>query len=189
MTGKPIDWDVIEREFRAGQLSVREIARQYAKSHGRSISHTAIQKHAEKYGWTQNLAPQVRQQAEAALVADAVVSEVANKVAKANARETVNAAAERVVELVRQHRRDLAADNARVARLAGKLEELIDGVATLKDLETAQSITESIARTRSKLIPLERQAFSIGNGASAEDDDRTIKIEFVSAPGANDPNS
>ena len=39
-----IDWEKIEREYRAGQLSVVEIGRQ----HG--ISHTAINKRAKRDG-------------------------------------------------------------------------------------------------------------------------------------------
>jgi len=60
MAGKPregrpvIDWEAIEREFRAGQLSVVEIGRQ----HG--LSHTAINKRAKRDGWTRNLADKVR---------------------------------------------------------------------------------------------------------------------------------
>lgn len=148
---RAIDWEAIEREYRAGQLSVAEIGRQ----HG--VSHTAINKRAKLKGWTRNLAQAVKAEAENRLVSD--------EVSTGNARETVEAAAARVVELVRQHRRGLAGDNARISRLAEKLGTLMDGVETLKDLETAQGIAESIARTRSKLIPLERQAFGLNDKA------------------------
>jgi DNA-binding Lrp family transcriptional regulator len=37
-----VDWEAIEREYRAGQLSVREIARQ------QGLSHTAINKRAKR---------------------------------------------------------------------------------------------------------------------------------------------
>jgi ribose 1,5-bisphosphokinase PhnN len=43
-----LDWKAIEREYRAGQLSVREIA----KAHG--ISHTAIQKRPAREAWERN---------------------------------------------------------------------------------------------------------------------------------------
>lgn len=169
------DWEKVEAEYRAGQLSVREIARQ----HG--ITHTAINKRAKANGWEQDLAGKVRQQASAKLVSDAVSSEVS----KANAKQIVEAAAARVVEVVRQHRRDIGADIARVARLSSKLEGMIDGVADLKQLETAQGIMESIARTRSKLIPLERQAFGLANNAAPDDDGdkkgNHLVVEFVTA--------
>jgi hypothetical protein len=51
---KSIDWESIEREYRAGRLTVAEIGRQ----HG--LSHTAINKRAKRDGWTRNLADAVR---------------------------------------------------------------------------------------------------------------------------------
>ena len=51
---KSVDWEAIEREYRAGQLAVVEIGRQ----HG--LSHTAINKRAKRDGWTRNLADRVR---------------------------------------------------------------------------------------------------------------------------------
>ena len=41
----PTDWEAIEREYRAGQLSVREIARQH------DVSAPAIVKRAKRLGW------------------------------------------------------------------------------------------------------------------------------------------
>ena len=60
------DWEAIEREYRAGQLSVAEIARQ----HG--ISHTAVNKKVKADGWVRNLAKQVRDTISARLVSDEV---------------------------------------------------------------------------------------------------------------------
>jgi thioredoxin-like negative regulator of GroEL len=42
---KPIDWEGIERDYRAGAMSVRDIARWY------SVSHTAINKKAKAEKW------------------------------------------------------------------------------------------------------------------------------------------
>ena len=59
---KSVDWEAIEREYRAGQLTVVEIGRQ----HG--LSHTAINKRAKRDGWTRNLANRVRKEVSARLV-------------------------------------------------------------------------------------------------------------------------
>jgi transposase len=48
---KPIDWDGIERDYRAGVMSVREIAKWYG------LSHTAINKKAKAEGWVREREP------------------------------------------------------------------------------------------------------------------------------------
>ena len=63
---KLVDWEAIEREYRAGQLTVVEIGRQ----HG--LSHTAINKRAKRDGWTRNLAGRVRKEVSARLVSEKV---------------------------------------------------------------------------------------------------------------------
>ena len=81
---KILDWEVIEREYRAGQLSVREIA----ETHG--VSHPAILKRAKHDGWERNLSDAVREKVTTRLVTDGVTGK--------SARETVELAAERAVQ-------------------------------------------------------------------------------------------
>jgi hypothetical protein len=61
---KSVDWEAIEREYRAGQLTVVEIGRQ----HG--LSHTAINQRAKRDGWTRNLADRVHKEVSARLVSE-----------------------------------------------------------------------------------------------------------------------
>lgn len=97
-----IDWEAIGREYRAGQLTVIEIARQH------DISHTAINKRAKKEGWERDLSAQVRREIKSRLVSE-VSDPVSEKVSEERSRETVEIAAQRGVEIVRGHRRDIAA--------------------------------------------------------------------------------
>lgn len=167
---KAVDWEAIEREYRAGQLSVREIADQ----HG--VSHTAINKKAKAEGWARDLAKQVRQRVSAQLVS--------NEVSNANAQEAVETAAARGVELVRQHRRSLARANSVVEKLLAELERGTDNLdvieeeieketegdtngkrrnAMLKAVSLPQraSTAAALSLTLKNVIPLERQAFSL----------------------------
>jgi hypothetical protein len=48
---EPIDWKGIERDYRAGVMSIREIAKWYG------VSHTAINKRAKAEGWTREAQP------------------------------------------------------------------------------------------------------------------------------------
>lgn len=175
---KPIDWERIEAEYRAGQLSVREIARQ----HG--VGAPAIVKRAQKLGWERDLSASVREAVNAKLVKETAAGNTEGNTR--NTRETVEAAADRVVSLVRQHRADFRRDGERLVRLAEKLDGMMDEIVSLKDLEMATGIQESIGRTRHKLVALERQAFGLANNAAPDDEgdkkgSNSIKLEFVTA--------
>jgi transposase-like protein len=108
-TRPPIDWEAIEKEYRAGQLSVAEIARQ----HG--LSHPAILKRAKRDGWTRNLASRIKQAVTAKLVTDGVTGNSAS--------ETVELAAARGVQVIREHRTLIGKCFALVQRLVEQLDE------------------------------------------------------------------
>ncbi len=171
---KPVDWEAVEREYRAGQLSVSEIGRQ----HG--VSHTAINKRAKAQGWTRNLAAKVKEAVSARLVSDGVSA--------TNARETIDAAAARVVDVVRSHRGDISRGRKLLDTLMTELDEASDpenretiddeiedatkggDAATYKRrsmmrravaLPSRASVLINLANAAKTLIQLERQAFSI----------------------------
>jgi hypothetical protein len=172
------DWEAIEREYRAGQFSVSEIGR----LHG--VSHTAINKRAKKLGWTRNLAEQVRQEALARLVSD---------VSAGSTRETITAEAARVVQLVREHRRDiregretvngLFAELREATRGRNDIEEMINDEPDIKrrqamqratSLSARSGIAASLAIALKNLIYCERNAFGLETRSSdASNDENT----------------
>lgn len=147
------DWEKIEAEYRAGQLSVREIARQH------EITEGAIRKRAKAECWERgDLAEKVSQRVKNELVRGEVRSATRAHVDDAVA---VEVAATRAVEVVRQHQRRLSTLNDLADRLARKADALIEGVATLDDLGGAAQAVESLGRTAGRVIPLERQVFNL----------------------------
>lgn len=176
------DWEAIEREFRAGQLSVSEIGRQ----HG--ISHTAINKRAKREGWTRDLSERVRKEVSARLVSDGVSAE--------GVRETIQVAAARGVQLVREHRQDIGQNRSAVTKLIEELhttiahideieDDIIDETSGDKDgkrrarmlaavaLPSRAGVASTLANALKTLIPLERQAFNLGDGAPSGDEPAT----------------
>lgn len=168
MAGK-VDWEAVEREYRAGQLSVSEIGRQFG------VSHTAINKRAKAESWTRNLAKAVRETVKAKLVSDGVSAEVSS----ANARETIELAAARAVEVVRSHRRALSQLNAIGDILANRLAQHLDGIAMdgpgLGERESPSDMLEKLSRTRQRAIQLERQAFNLDASSEDEASDEAAK--------------
>lgn len=186
-------WEAIERDYRAGVLSVREIARQYKVTEG------AIRKRAKADHWTRDLNAAVQQAAKNALVR----TEVRNAHAQETEAEVVEDAAQVVVELVRQHRADLRGGRQMAEMLMGQLQVFAERRGELEDLvieETAADkkpmrrnamlraialpahagVLRDLSAVLKNLIPLERQAFGMDAEGSQEppkDDQRAVNRE------------
>lgn len=176
------DWEAIESAYRAGVMSLREIASQ----HG--ISDTAIRKRAKKDGWSRDLAAKIQAKAD-----DLVRRrEVRTKVRTQNAtseRELIEANAEVIATVRMEHRGDirrarnlanalfdeLEAECADVDALRKLGEMMLDvdenGRDRLNELyhaiismpERVKSM-KALSETLKNLIGLERQAYSMDEG-------------------------
>lgn len=96
MSEAKTDWEAIELACRAGTLSVREIAKQHGVMHG------AINKRARVRKWSSDLSAKVRK-----AVSTQLVSTEVSTTAPAAERAAVEAATATVVQLVREHRREI----------------------------------------------------------------------------------
>lgn len=92
------DWERIELDYRAGVLSLREIA-----AADGNVSHVAIKKRADREGWTRDLSARIKAKAEE-LVNKALVNEVVNAEKKASEKLVVEANAERIATVKSGHR-------------------------------------------------------------------------------------
>lgn len=94
------DWEAIERTYRAGMLSVREIARQ----HG--VSDTAVRKRATEHGWQRDLAEKVKEAVRSKLVRTEVRTPNARTEDVRTEREIVDEASDLGVGVFRLHQRN-----------------------------------------------------------------------------------
>ena len=111
-----VDWERVESDYRAGLLSVREIAATH------SISHTAIQKKAKTLNWERDLSARIRAKADAEVARREVATEVAtNRVATDAA--IISANAEVIVQVRLNHRKDITRFRSVALALLDELEE------------------------------------------------------------------
>lgn len=177
------DWAAVERDYRTGKFTLRELSKKYGPSH------QAIGTQAKKREWTQDLGAAIKQATNAKLVAELVDKEVAaggQEVAK-----TVLAAAELNKQVILQHRgdikdaREVAAEllqELKEARLLAEHKELLAEIlagpgAEPKDQNEARKAVaralglgsrvgslKALAEAFTKLQTAERQAFGLDDG-------------------------
>jgi hypothetical protein len=180
MTEKQItDWERIEQLYRAGLLSVREIAATCG------TSHTAINKRAKVHGWERDLKAKIQAKADA-LVSKAEVSKQVSTEQLETERGIVDANAKVIADIRIAHRTDIGRSRRLANKLLEELEAMTDENGTLRELidqlkdsegpsailEAAQKmaglpgrsrIIKELSETLKNLITLERQAYDLGN--------------------------
>lgn len=184
------DWDAVERDYRTGRFTLRELA----AKHG--ATHTTIARRAEREGWTKDLTEAIRQATNAKLVQQAVTQQAVQQectTAQQAVTQTVLVAAEMNKSVILEHRRDLSSarnvavdlldELAKAALLAQDQDALIDILAG-KNAEPADehrarqlvskalsvnsriSSIKALAEAFTKLHDGERRAFNIGDMAA-----------------------
>ena len=180
LTTHTIDWPAVERDYRAGILSLREIG----TSHG--VTHGAIRKRATRDGWTRDLQAKIQAKADE-LVSKALVSKEVSKADLATERQIIDAGAQRIAQVRNEHRQDInrmrslgtallaeLEDQTFDAVLLSQLGELMrnpdeSGSDRLNDIyrkvistpgrvDTAKKLVE----TMKSVIAMEREAYNIG---------------------------
>jgi hypothetical protein len=145
------DWELIERDYRAGVLSIREIAKRH------EVSDTAIRKKAKAAGWERDLTEKVNEKVRTELVRSEV--RTANPQTE---REIVEVAAATVVQVVRSHRKAITQGQKLVELLT---KQLIDVAGRRDEFEEAielECADDESTKRRSMLM----KAVSLGNHAS-----------------------
>ena len=173
------DWEAIESAYRAGVMSIREIASQY------EITHQAISKRAKKEGRERDLKAKVKARAENLVAKREVASLVATEKAISE-RQLIEANAEVIANVRMEHRGDirrareltnnlfdeLSAECADVPALRklgelmfspddngrDKLNEIYHSIISLPErVKSAKALSETLKN----LVGLERQAYGL----------------------------
>ncbi len=145
------DWESIERDYRAGVLSIREVAKVH------SVSDTAIRKKAKAERWERDLTDRVNEKVRTELVRAEV-----RTADPQTEREIVEVAAATVVQVVRGHRGRIKQGNELVELLT---KQLIDVAGRREEFETAIEIVCAEDKSPERMARL-MKAVSLGSHAS-----------------------
>ena len=148
-----VDWELIERQYRAGTQSVRQLA----DTHG--VSHTLINRKAKQQGWVKDLGPAVKAAADrkvleadaaAAAVSTEGVSTAVSKLRTETETQLIETEAQLQFNVRMQHRRDIAETRNLFNAL---LYEVKDQTFHLEDLERlGELLDETDVNDRGTLI-------------------------------------
>ncbi len=190
------DWERIEVQYRAGVMSLREIA----GKHG--ITEGAIRKKAKAEGWDRDLEAKVKAKAEALVRKELVRESVRAESLPRTEAEEVSISAEVLARVQISHRKDIGASRSLVMGLLGELrhqsenQELYEQLAELvvpaeedegseasqrradklreafhraMGLSSRSSTMKSLADSLKVLVAMEREAFGIGQEKGGPD--------------------
>lgn len=181
------DWERIEFDYRAGIMTLREIAEKHGLTHG------AINKRAKRDGWARDLTAKIRAKAEA-LVSKATVSDEVSKSRADTEKATVDGNADAIATVVIRQRKDLTALSSEQAALLVELvwqrenlpaiERATEILAAVEDGPNPDELRKAVQRAvglggrvnnlkalaeiASKLIPLERTVWKIDGQDGSE---------------------
>ncbi|WP_372874145.1 hypothetical protein [Pseudomonas sp.] len=147
----PIDWESIERDYRAGLLSLRGIADKHGSNEG------TIRSRAKKHGWLRDLTEQVRSATQGKLSRNPSRDNVTQRDAREDA-DIIEEASTRAASVILAHRVDLAQWRS----IANKLCAVLSDMEVTKDNQTefARSLNAGVD-AQLKVIKGERQAYSL----------------------------
>ncbi len=195
---RKVDWEAVERDYRASQLTLRELG----EKHG--CAHPAIARKAKAEGWQRDLTDAVKQATSSKLIQAAVTSAVTNKhQAVTNA---VLVAAEVNTQVILGHRKGLNRITRikealldqieQAAQLMPELAEVIEmvrqpddnGVDKANDALRKAMSRSSLVDDLKKLAEIdervrkgEREAFNIGGATDDEQGRKTkrVLLDFI----------
>lgn len=105
-----VDWESVEREYRAGVKTLRQIGDEFG------CSHVAVKKRAEREGWTRDLSAKIKEAAEAK-VTKAEVTKAVTKEQAVSERVVIDTNAQMLADKVLGQREDIRRARAIVQRL------------------------------------------------------------------------
>ena len=173
------DWDAIERGYRAGQLSIKELAREH------KLSDTAIHKRAKAKGWTRDLSRAVRTRV---CESPGLRGGLRKPDRRADAYDAaiIDEAAAIGVAVVRSHRRDIDALRQAAAELLRELRAPTqrdeDRVLVVVPLIHRSRVIADLSSAMARLVPLERQAFGLDEDRPGGSQPITVIWEGMQAP-------
>lgn len=167
---RQIDWEAIEREYRAGRRTLRDIGDEFG------VSNPAIVQKAKRNGWERDLSAKIAAKAEALVSKQAISSEV-SKATAITERLTIETNAQMLADKVINQREDVKRLRNTINTLTDELDDLNESKE--QTLSDRVRITKALAETTKIAIELERRILKLDDFSADESISRVVKVELV----------
>lgn len=204
---KQIDWDKIERDYRADVLSIAQISRESG------APSSTIRARAKRLGWSRNLTARIKSKADEIVNQDAIKNAVAN--IQSSEEQTIEENARLTAGVRLAHRKDIMRARLATNELLIELESMIgdknrqrldDLLALVLDVEdgidsddfkaiaaykravslsSAVSNMRNLADSMTKFISLERQAWNLDNLDDSSHDPLKTLLDSIASSNNN----
>lgn len=203
---KQIDWEQIERDYRADVLSIAQISRESG------APSSTIRARAKRLGWSRNLTARIKSKADEIVNQDAIKNAVAN--IQASEEQTIEENARLTAGVRLAHRKDINRARLATVTLLDDLEAMIgqDGRESLAELlkalvdeglieerdstaiaayKKATGLSQQIANmqkladTMTKFVALERQAWNLDNLDDSSHDPLKTLLDSIASSNNN----
>lgn len=168
MASKRVDWEAVERDYRTGSLSLRELGLKH------NVDHAAIARKKTKEGWTQDLSAAVRQATNAALIQEIVNTAVND--GQQSVTTVVLAAAEVNRQVITGHRKALQQLESDALSARARLLALAEGAADVREAAAVVSALEASGRTLKLVIEGQRKAFGLDDDEKSDKGAVTVNV-------------
>lgn len=166
------DWSAIERDYRTGKYTLRELAAKHGSDHG------LISRKAKKLAWAQDLTVAIKQATNSKLVTALITKKVNNEQQKTV--DVVLAAAELNASIIQSQRARLTSLTEAVESAQHKVLAFGDTVGDIREAATFAQAVGNLAAATKTLIEQERKAYSLDDAPVVpEEAQRTVKVTFV----------
>lgn len=152
-----IDWETVEKEYRAGIRSLRDIADEFG------VVESAIRKKAGKEGWLRDLTAKIKIKA----IELVRKTEVRKEVRKETEKEIIESVAQSQADVLLNERADIKRLSGLCEKFEGELDVYVD------DLDKKARIMKSLTDTRKIIIELRRRNYNINDNSNGDADKNT----------------
>ncbi len=175
-----IDWERVERLYRAGQLTIQQVADECG------VSNSQVRERAKKHGWSRDLSEAIAARTKekiSAIDVSALVEQSAQESAQKSAqksaaliKDAIEQASDIAAGVIIKHRASLRLDADRADRVEALFDECMNGAESVRDVAALAQALKTLVDARAKIRDQERVTYQLDK---EPDDSKSRPVKMI----------